>query len=159
MQLESNNFLIRKRRNGLFSQKMQLLESDYSNKFSDSAFFESFLWLFLVKALTLRVQPPSFLTLPELENGKPDWAEIFTIDRARKIRPHIFERFFFSDPFTPFFGKNVSHRDKDFGMKNWSDWAEIFTRADHDPSPELFFFCFEKSLLLPVLSRKYGKVS
>ena len=27
-----------------------------------------------------------------------------------------------------------------FGMKNWSDWAETFTRGDHDPSPELFFF-------------------
>ena len=28
-------------------------------------------------------------------------------------------------------------------MKNWSDWAEIFTRGDHDPYPELFFFALE----------------
>ena len=50
------------------------------------------LWFLM---LLLRVPPPSFLTFPELENGKSDWAETFTIDRARKIRGPVFERFFF----------------------------------------------------------------
>ena len=143
MQLESNNFLIRKRRNGLFSQKMQLLESDYSNKFSDSAFFESFLWLFLVKALTLRVQPPSFLTLPELENGKSDWAEIFTIDRARKIRGHVFERFFFLWPLPSFFwqkrfssGHGLWYEELvRLGWNFYQRWPWPFLRT--------LFFCFQ----------------
>lgn len=46
---------------------------------------------------------PSFLTSRELEKGKADWAETFTIDRARQIRGHVFERFFSrtSSPFIP----------------------------------------------------------
>ena len=47
--------------------------------------------------------PPSFLTFPELENGKSDWVEIFTRDRARKISGHVFERFFFLWTLDPFF--------------------------------------------------------
>ena len=47
--------------------------------------------------------PPSFLTFPELENGKSDWVEIFTRDRARKISGHVFERFFFVWTLDPFF--------------------------------------------------------
>ena len=53
--------------------------------------------------IVLRVPLPSFLAFPDLENGKSDWAQIFTIDRARKIRGHVFERFVFLDFFILFF--------------------------------------------------------
>ena len=35
---------------------------------------------------------------------------------------------------------------KGFGMKEWSDRAEIFTRGGHDTSPGVFFFVFNFDL-------------
>ena len=92
----------------------------------------------------LRVPLPSFLTFPDLENGKSDWAQTFTIDRARKIRGHVFERFFFLRLFHPFFlpktDFSLFHYGKGFSMKKWSDRAEIFTRGGHNAYPGVFFF-------------------
>ena len=110
----------------------------------------------------LRVPLPSFLAFPDLENGKSDWVQIFTIDTARKIRGHVFERFFFSRLLHPFFlpktDFSLFHCDKGFSMKKWSDRAEIFTRGGHNAYPGVSFSCLKKSSTLQFLSWKYGKV-
>ena len=98
----------------------------------------------------LRVQPPSFSTLTELENGKSDWAEIFTIDRARKIRGHIFERFFFSGSFTPFFWQKRFSSGQGFWYEalvrlSWNfyqRWSQRFPRGVFFVSKNLSSFNF-----------------
>jgi hypothetical protein len=100
-----------------------------------------------VRSRFIKATPPSFFAFLNLENCKHDFVQTFTMDRASKITGPLFEEIFFFHIFHPgFFQKRFFrrvHRDKGKCPSIWSDRAEFFTTAAHDPSPEVLFSVFQ----------------
>ena len=103
---------------------------------------------FLLKlSCSLRVPPPLFWLLLNLEDGLVDRLKIFTTDRAHKIMRHVFEKKKIRTGFPIFFFKLLfsmrPHLATVRPNQTLSEWAENFSADTYDYISEVILSIFK----------------